>query len=77
MTDYENDILNKIAQLYIDGKVSDDFMVSNLKQSAEMLNLNRLSDVEKLTGKSTQGLRKYHKDKIVSICGYQLFIFED
>jgi len=57
MTKYEKDILNKIGQLVQDGKLSNDFLVSNLKLSVDFLNLQRISDYAKENGKSTQGLR--------------------
>ena len=72
MTKYEKDILNKIGQLVQDGKLSNDFLVSNLKLSVDFLNLQRISDYAKENGKSTQGLRG--NKNIVKICNYQLII---
>jgi len=77
MTEYEQNILDRISQLIHEGKLSNEFLVSNLKLSCDYLNLKRLSDYEKETGKSTQGLRKQHKDKIIKICDFQLFIDND
>ena len=77
MTEYEQNILNRIEQLIHDGKLSNDFLVSNLKLSCDYLNLKRLSVYEKEYGKSTQGLRKHHKNKIIKICNYQLIIDND
>ena len=72
MTEYETDIINKIGQLVQKGKLSNDFLVSNLKLSVDLLNLKRVSKYAKEEGKSTQGLRG---DKnIIKICGYQLII---
>ena len=72
MTKYEQNIINKIGQLIQDGKLSNDFLVSNLKLSVDFLNLKRVSEYAKEEGKSTQGLRG--SKNIIKICGYQLII---
>lgn len=72
MTDYEQKIYNRIGQLIQNGKLSNDFLVSNLKLSVDYLNLKRVSDYSKENDKSTQGLRG--NKNIIKICGYQLII---
>jgi hypothetical protein len=39
MNDYERKILTQIGTLYQEGKLTDEFMVSNMKQCEEYLNL--------------------------------------
>lgn len=75
MTEYENKVYNRIGQLIHDGKLSNDFLVSNLKLSAEYLNLQRISDYSKQNNISTQGLRG--NKNIIKICNYQLIINND
>ena len=41
MTEYEQNILNRIEELIHNHKLSNDFLVSNLKLSADYLNLQR------------------------------------
>lgn len=72
MTKYEQDILNRIGNLIHEGKLSNDFLISNLKLSVEYLNLQRISEYAKENSKSTQGLRG--NKNIIEICGYQLII---
>ena len=69
MTKYEQNIINRIEELILEGKVSNDFLISNLKLSVSYLNLKRVSDYAKSEGKSTQGLRG--SKKIIKICDYQ------
>jgi hypothetical protein len=75
MTKYEQDILNRIGSLIHEGKLSNDFLVSNLKLSVEYLNLQRISDYSKQNNISTQGLRG--NKNIIKICNYQLIIDND
>lgn len=72
MNEYETKILNRIEQLIFEGKLSNEFLVSNLKLCSEYLNLQRISDASKNIGKTTQHLRK--SDQVIKIAGYQLFI---
>ena len=39
MNDYERKILTQIGTLYQEGKLTDEFMISNMKQCEEYLNL--------------------------------------
>jgi hypothetical protein len=75
MTKYEQDIINRIGELIHEGKVSNEFLVSNLKLSVEYLNLQRISDYSKQNNISTQGLRG--NKNIIKICNYQLIIDND
>jgi hypothetical protein len=75
MTEYETNIINRIGDLIHKGKLTNDFLVSNLKLSADYLNLKRVSDYGKENKKTTQGLRG--SDKIIKICDYQLVIDND
>ncbi len=75
MTDYEQKIYNRIGNLIHEGKLSTEFLVSNLKLSAEYLNLQRVSEYGKENDKSTQGLRG--AKNIIKICGYQLIYNND
>jgi hypothetical protein len=75
MTKYEQDILNRIGSLIHEGKVSNEFLVSNLKLSVEYLNLQRISDYAEQNNISTQGLRG--NKNIIKICNYQLIIDND
>lgn len=72
MTDFEQNKINEISKLIIDGKLSNEFLFSSLKLSEEYLNLKRVSTFAKENGKSTQGLRG--SKNIITICGYQLII---
>ena len=74
MTDLERDILENIEKFIQEDKLSNEFLVSNLKLSVQYLNLMRISEYSDEISKSTQGIRKYETDKIINICGYQLII---
>ena len=71
MTKYEEDILNRIEELIHKGKLNNNFLVSNLKLSADYLNLQRIKDAAKENGITPQGFRKFHKSKIIKLCNYQ------
>jgi hypothetical protein len=72
MTDYENNILNKIEELINEGKLSNTFLVLNLKLSCDYLNLQRISDYSKDNNITTQGVLRNRKNKIIKICNYNL-----
>lgn len=47
MTELEQVILNKIAKLIYEGKLSNEFLVQNIEQSGRFLNLQTISDYAK------------------------------
>ena len=77
MTDYERKILTQIGTLYQEGKLTDEFMVSNMKQCEEYLNLKSISEYAKSIGKTSQGVRMYRKKNIIKICNFQMIIDND
>ena len=72
MNDYERKILTQIGTLYQEGKLTDEFMVSNLKQCEEYLNLKSISEYAKSIGKTPQGVRRYSNKNIIKICNFQM-----
>ena len=74
--------MNELEKLYIERLerkiltegVSNEFLVSLLKLCEAYLQLTRVKKYSDEINKSTQGIRKYHSDKIVKICNYQLII---
>lgn len=77
--------MNELEQLYLERLenkimsegVSNEFLVSLLKLSCSYLNLQRVSDYSKKNKITTQGLRKYHKSKIIKISNMQFVIDND
>ena len=77
MNDYERKILTQIGTLYQEGKLTDEFLVSNLKQCEDYLNLKSISEYAKSIGKTSQGVRMYRKKNIIKICNVQMVIDND
>ena len=57
MTEYEQNILNRIEQLYIEGMISNSFLVQNIKLSGDFLNLKTKSAYSASKGISYQGVK--------------------
>ena len=77
MKDIEQEYLQKLEKKIIETGVSNEFLVSLLKLSEQYLNLKRISEHAKETSKSPQGIRKFQKDKIITVCNYQLIIYNE
>ena len=58
MTDFERKTLDRLRELYMNGQLSDDFMVSNLKLTADYSNLKRLKDYADTHNLSIPGVKK-------------------
>lgn len=74
MTNKEQDVLNRIEELIIKGELKNEFLVSNLKLMCVFLNLKTVKQYSNNIKKSTQGIRKYQKEKIIKICDKQFVI---
>ena len=74
LTEYEQNVLNRLCDLIKQGKLSNNFLVANLQQSVDYLGLTRINDYAKQIKKSNWGVRKFSKHKIIKICNYQLII---
>ncbi len=59
MTELEQIILNKIAELVYKGKLSNDFLVQNIEQSGSFLNLKTISDYARTKKKSYNGVKNF------------------
>jgi hypothetical protein len=77
MSELGQEYLQRLEKRVVEKGVSNEFLVSLLKLSETYLNLQRLSDYAKENNKTTQGLRRFKKDKIIKICDYQLIINND
>jgi len=73
LSEYEKRSLYAFESSIHDGKWTNEGLISMLKLLEVYLNLKRVSDVSKETGKSTQGLRR--KNNVVKMCGYSLIIY--
>lgn len=61
MTDFERKTLERLRELYCNGQLSDNFMVANLKLTADYSNLKRLKDYADTYNLSVTGVKKYRK----------------
>ncbi len=64
MTELEQVILNKIAKLVYEGKLSNDFLVQNIEQSGDFLNLKTISDYAKDNQISYNGAKNF-RNKVI------------
>lgn len=72
MTEFEQNILNRIEQLIHEGKLSNDFMVQNIELMCEYTGLNTLTRVAKDNNISYQGVLKSNKFKKFNLFGVNL-----
>ena len=61
MTDFERKTLDRLRELYMNGQLSDDFMVANLQLTADYSNLKRLKDYAATHKLSIPGVKKCRK----------------
>lgn len=65
MTELEQVILNKIAKLIYEGKLSNEFLVQNIEQSGRFLNLQTISDYAKEHKLSYNGAKNFRNITIL------------
>lgn len=74
MTELEKLYIERLEKkIYTDG-VSNQFLIELLKLCVDYLQLIRISKFSSISKKSEQSIRKYHQEKIITICDYQLII---
>ena len=61
LSEYEQNILDKLGKLIHEGKLSNAFMIQNFELMRDHLNLKTIRQLEKETGKSYPGIRDYCK----------------
>ncbi|MFH2029666.1 MAG: hypothetical protein ABIJ40_03450 [Bacteroidota bacterium] len=61
MTEYERNILDRISQLVMKGKLSNEFLVQNIELAGSFLNLQTISDYAKANNLSYNGVKNHRE----------------
>ena len=61
MTEYERNILDRISQLVMKGKLSNEFLVQNIELAGGFLNLQTISDYAKANNLSYNGVKNHRE----------------
>lgn len=75
LTEKESNILERLDELFYSGQISNDAVVSIMKQCEKQLQLKRVSEYARTKNISTQGARKFRAP--INICGYAMIIDND
>ena len=77
MNELEEEKLNELIKFISENNISNEFLIYNLKLSCDYLNLKSVKQYSDMIKKTTQGIRKYQKNKIIKICGKQFVVNND
>ena len=77
MTDFEQKVLNRIAELYASNKLSNDFLVKNIELSGNFLNLVTKSAYSRQFGISYQGVKPTKTRQIKDLFGVKFVVDND
>ena len=77
MTDFEQKVLNRIAELYASNKLSNDFLVKNIELSGNFLNLVTKSAYSRQFGISYQGVKSTKTRQIKDLFGVKFVVDND
>lgn len=67
MTEFEQNILNRIENLIIEGKLSNEFLVKNIKLNGEYLGLKTKSDYARHKNISYPGVKTTKSREVIEL----------